>query len=40
MLNVSRRTVEFHLTNLYRTLEIQRRSQLALALDRRGLLRS
>ncbi|MFG1606122.1 response regulator transcription factor [Actinoplanes sp. NPDC049265] len=37
-LNVSRRTVEFHLTNLYRQLAIRRRSQLALALNRVGLL--
>jgi DNA-binding CsgD family transcriptional regulator len=37
-LHVSRRTVEFHLTNLYRKLGIARRSQIATALLTRGLL--
>jgi DNA-binding NarL/FixJ family response regulator len=37
-LHVSRRTVEFHLTNLYRKLGIARRSQIATALFSRGLL--
>ncbi|MEV6716747.1 helix-turn-helix transcriptional regulator [Lentzea sp. NPDC051208] len=31
-LNVSRRTIEFHLTNIYRKLGVRRRTQLSSAL--------
>ena len=39
MFRVTRRTVEFHLTNVYRKLDITRRGELARALHRVGLVR-
>jgi DNA-binding CsgD family transcriptional regulator len=38
MFKVTRRTVEFHLTNVYRKLDITRRGELARALHRIGLM--